>query len=74
MPNGTYKYFFILTALFLQTFATNSIAGIIPPSGWSLLSVDSEELARENGAVVNAFDGDIKIRVLLAILLLKNDH
>ena len=31
----------------------------IPKTGWSLLSVDSEEIVAENGAAVNAFDGDI---------------
>ena len=30
----------------------------IPQTGWSLLSVDSEELSRENGAAINAFDGN----------------
>lgn len=33
MPNGKYKYFFILAAFFLQIFATNSLAEIIPPDG-----------------------------------------
>ena len=32
---------------------------LIPQTGWSLLSVDSEELVAEDGAAVNAFDGDI---------------
>lgn len=30
----------------------------IPQGGWSLLYVDSEELAGEDGAATNAFDGD----------------
>lgn len=53
-----YKYIFVL-AVFLQTLATNSLAGPIPQTGWSLLFADSEELVGENGAAVNAFDGDI---------------
>ncbi|GJL63910.1 MAG: hypothetical protein NPIRA04_25640 [Nitrospirales bacterium] len=31
---------------------------VIPQSGWSLHHVDSEEVVGENGAAVNAFDGD----------------
>ncbi|MDH5325894.1 MAG: discoidin domain-containing protein [Gammaproteobacteria bacterium] len=31
----------------------------IPQAAWSLLNVDSEETAGENGSAVNAFDGDL---------------
>lgn len=34
----------------------------ISQSGWSLLYVDSEELAAENGAGINAIDGDTNTR------------
>ncbi|MFH7597189.1 TIM-barrel domain-containing protein [Streptomyces racemochromogenes] len=30
----------------------------LPPSAWTLVSADSQETAAENGAAVNAFDGD----------------
>jgi hypothetical protein len=33
-------------------------SGSIPQGGWTLHYVDSEELVGENGAAVNAFDGD----------------
>lgn len=32
--------------------------GVIPQDAWSLLYVDSQELAREDGAATNAFDGN----------------
>ncbi len=37
----------------------SSVGTVIPQSNWSLLFVDSEELVGENGAAVNAFDGDV---------------
>ncbi len=58
MQNGIHKYILIL-AIFLLAFTTSSHAELIPQSGWSLLSVDSEETAREDGAASNAFDGDV---------------
>lgn len=58
MPNGIYKYIIVL-AIILQTFSTNSLAEPIPQTGWSLLSVDSQELVGESGAAVNAFDGNV---------------
>ena len=40
------------------TVLDNSIEGIIPQNTWRLVYVDSEETVAENGAAVNAFDGD----------------
>lgn len=39
-------------------FAAVAQSAPIPQSGWSLLYVDSQELAGEDGAVANAFDGN----------------
>ncbi|RKZ60584.1 MAG: hypothetical protein DRQ44_12585, partial [Gammaproteobacteria bacterium] len=58
MQNGIHKYLFIVAG-FLLAFTTSSHAELIPQSSWSLLSVDSEETAREDGAASNAFDGDV---------------
>ncbi len=33
-------------------------SGVVAQSGWSLMYVDSQELVGENGAAINAFDGD----------------
>ncbi len=35
------------------------VTTLLPQSSWTLQAVDSEELVGENGAAVNAFDGDI---------------
>jgi len=56
------KYIILLfIAFLLSTFLSyrGVIAGTVPKSGWSLLYVDSEELVGEDGAAVNAFDGDV---------------
>jgi hypothetical protein len=42
-----------------RTITVNSNSSLIPQSGWSLVYVDSEELVGEDGAAVNAFDGDV---------------
>ena len=36
-----------------------SSSSVIPQTGWSLKYVDSQELVGENGAAVNAFDGNV---------------
>ena len=54
MPNGTHKYIFVL-AFFLQAFTTNSLAELLPQTGWSLQYTDSEHIGY---GAVNAFDGD----------------
>ncbi|MFZ7127500.1 MAG: discoidin domain-containing protein [Desulfobacterales bacterium] len=38
--------------------APGTIFAALPKDGWSLVSVDSQELVGEDGAAVNAFDGD----------------
>jgi hypothetical protein len=35
----------------------NATGGAVPKGNWTLVSVDSQEIACENGAAVNAFDG-----------------
>jgi len=40
-----------------DTFVPNP-SGVIPQANWKLLFVDSEELVEENGAAINAFDGN----------------
>lgn len=43
----------------VATVSTQSGLGVLSQQGWSLLYVDSEEKVGEDGAAVNAFDGNI---------------
>jgi hypothetical protein len=45
-----------------RVITVQSGASVIPHTNWSLVSVDSQELAGENGAGVNAFDGNVTTR------------
>ena len=49
-----YLFFLILCLVF----AAAAQAVVIPQGGWWLLYVDSQELAGEDGAAANAFDGN----------------
>lgn len=43
---------------FPATTTTTLASGVVPRAAWRLIYVDSQELTAENGAAVNAFDGD----------------
>ena len=45
-----------------RVITVQSGASVIPHTNWSLVSVDSQELAGENGAGGNAFDGNVATR------------
>ncbi len=45
-----------------RVITVQSGASVIPHTNWSLVFVDSQELARENGAGGNAFDGNVTTR------------
>ena len=51
--------FVLLIPLVLVLQVAPVAAAVIPQAGWTLKAVDSEELVGENGAAVNAFDGDV---------------
>ena len=53
------KILFGLSLFFLMLLVQISYAQTIPQTDWSLWYVDSEELIGEDGAAINAFDGDV---------------
>ncbi|CAG1021210.1 partial Sialidase, partial [Methylococcales bacterium] len=46
----------------VRTISVQSTSTVIPKTNWSLRSVDSQELVGENGAAINAFDGNVNTR------------
>ncbi len=46
----------------VRTISVQSTSTVIPKTNWSLRFVDSQELVGENGAAVNAFDGNVNTR------------
>ena len=60
MKISKYIILFLLAFLLLVLLPYRDVmAGTISNSEWTLLYVDSEELVGEDGAAVNAFDGDV---------------
>jgi hypothetical protein len=49
---------YLLFLILCLVFAAAAQAVVIPQGGWWLLYVDSQELAGEDGAAANAFDGN----------------
>ncbi len=49
---------YLIVFVLCLAFAAVAQSAPIPQGGWSLLYVDSQELAGEDGAAANAFDGN----------------
>ena len=58
-PRATRTFLFLTLAFIFSLLCSAwSFGAEIPKSGWTLKYVDSEELVGENGAAINAFDGN----------------